>query len=132
MKQKRRVVNIDFIPDKEFHPIFDRISEIVDLKGAFSVVEINERLEETAKDIKRSPFLRRSRANLVGKNLIKLKDAGFGSRVIKEASENPRGKIALTLKHGREKAKKILLERSRRRIGTTRKRSKTKKKRRYR
>lgn len=108
---------MDFTPDKEFHLIFNRVSEIVDLTGAFSVVEINERLEATIKDVRRSRFLRKPRAKMIAKELEKLKDARFGNRIIKEASENPRGIVNLTLRYGRDKAKQILLERAKRRIG---------------
>ena len=111
---------MDFIPDKEFHPIFNRVSEVVDLKGAFSVDEVNERLERTIRGIKRSRRagrLRKGRAGFIEKNLKRLEKAGFGKAVIKQASENPRQIVALTLRYGRKKAKKILLERAKRRIG---------------
>jgi hypothetical protein len=35
---------MDFMPDKEFHKIFNRISKTVDLTGAGTPEEINERL----------------------------------------------------------------------------------------
>lgn len=101
-------------------------------KGAFSVVEINERLEETIKDVRHSRFLLKPRARMIARNLKKLKDARFGNRVIKEASEKPRGKVALTLRYGRKKAKRMLLERARRRIGPLRTRHARRKRRRAR
>ena len=112
---------MDFIPDKEFHPMFDRISRVVDLKGVYSVDEVNERLEQTVRDVRdseRAERLRMGRAGIIERNLIKLRDGGFGRRVIREASEKPKGIVALTLKYGRETAKYILLKRAKKRIGT--------------
>lgn len=110
---------MDFVPDKEFHRIFDRVSKKVDLKGAGTPREINRRLNRKIKEDRYLPrrnqlalFLARSRIP----NLKRLVFAGFGRRTIDEAVANPRGKVALTLKYGREKAKDILLRRARRRI----------------
>lgn len=107
---------MDFIPDKEFHRIFDRVSKIVDLKGAGTPQEINERLNRKIKEGRYLPrrsqlglFLARSRIP----NLKRLIFAGFGRRTIDEGVARPQGIVALTLKYGREKAKDILLARAR-------------------
>jgi hypothetical protein len=113
------VTAVDFIPDKEFHKIFNRISKIVDLEGAGTPGEINERLNQKINEYRYLPgknqlALFRARSRIP--ELKKLIFAGFGRRTIDEAVSNPRGKVALTLKYGREKARDILLARARRRL----------------
>ena len=119
VKNCKEVNDMDFLADKEFHKLFDRISKIVDLKGAGTPQEINRRLNRKIKEYRYLPrksqlavFFARSRMP----NLKKLIFAGFGRRTIDEAVANPRGKIALTLKYGREKARDILRKRARRRL----------------
>jgi hypothetical protein len=117
---------MDFLPDKEFHPIFDRVSRKVNLKGAGSPAEINRRLKLKIDGYK---YLQKKKALLVFeiskkeaelgiRDLKKLMFRGFGRRTIDEAIARPRGKVALTLIYGRENARDILLERSRKRIGS--------------
>lgn len=110
---------MDFMPDKEFHKLFDRISKIVDLHGAGTPREINVRLNQKINEYRYLPrrsqlavFFARSRMP----NLKKLIFAGFGRRAIDEAVAKPHGKVALTLKYGREKAREILLARARKRL----------------
>jgi hypothetical protein len=119
---------MDFLPDKEFHPIFDRVSRKVNLKGAGSSAEINRRLKlkiDGYKYLQKKKALHvfeisKKEAKLGIRDLKKLIFRGFGRRTIDEAIARPRGKVALTLIYGRENAKDILLERSRKRIGSTR------------
>lgn len=112
---------MDFMPDKEFHPLFDRVSRKVDLEGAGTPAEINERLKEK---IEVYAYLRKKKrlapraARRWISDLKRLMFAGFGRRTIDEAIANPRGEVALTLEYGRENAKEILLERKRKRIGS--------------
>jgi hypothetical protein len=117
---------MDFLPDKEFHPIFDRVSRKVNLQGAGSPAEINRRLKLKIDGYK---YLQKKKALLVFeiskkeaelgiRDLKKLMFRGFGRRTIDEAIARPRGKVALTLRYGRENARRILSERSRRRIGS--------------
>ena len=114
---------MDFMVDKEFHQIFDRVSRKVDLKGAGTPAEINERLKQK---IEAYEYLRKKKrlAQRVAKRRISdlknLMFAGFGRRTIDEAIANPQGKVALTLRYGPEKAKEILLARARKRIGSLR------------
>lgn len=110
---------MDFMPDKEFHKIFNRISKIVDLKGAGTPQEINRRLNRKINEYRDLPrrtqlavFFARSRMP----NLKKLIFAGFSRRTVDEAVANPRGEIALTLKYGRERARDMLRKRARRRL----------------
>jgi anaerobic ribonucleoside-triphosphate reductase len=125
---------MDFLPDKEFHPIFERVSRKVNLKGAGSPAEINERLKKQIKKEKEKTRMIKEaiskgyaekraltrwlkKIRMSRKDLKKLIFSGFGRRTIDEAIARPHGKVALTLRHGRKKAKEILLERARRRIG---------------
>ena len=113
---------MDFMPDKEFHVIFNRVSRTIDLKGAGTPSEIHERLKNRIKIYQRQekelekPIQAKKRIS----NLKKLIFSGFGRRTIDEAVAKPHGKVALTLRHGREKARDILLVRSRKRIGSLR------------
>jgi hypothetical protein len=114
---------MDFIPDKEFHQIFNRVSQRVNLKGAGTPAEINARLNQGIKEyryLQKSNRLEQSQARRNISNLRKMIFAGFGRRTIDEAIANPQGKIALTLRHGRETARDILLRRARERIGRLR------------
>jgi len=111
--------SMDFMSDKEFNELFDRISRIVDLEGAGSPEEIIARLnQKVEKDQylsgKNELTLFHARGRIP--KLKKLISGGFARRTIDEAIANPRGKIALTLKYGRERAKDILLKRARRRL----------------
>ena len=119
---------MDFLPDREFNEIFDRVSRKVNLKGAGSSAEINRRLKLKIDGYK---YLQKKKALLVFeiskkeaelgiRDLKKLMFRGFGRRTIDEAIARPRGKVALTLRYGRENARDILLERSRKRIGSLR------------
>ena len=114
---------MDFIPDKEFHKIFNRVSKKVDLKGAGTPQEINRRVNRKIKELSylsgKTP-LAQFRANRQISHLRNLIAAGFARRTIDEAVAKPHGIVALTLKYGREKAKDILLDRARRRLGSLR------------
>ena len=117
---------MDFLPDREFHPIFDRVSRKVNLKGCGTPAEINRRLKlkiDGYKYLQKKKALQvfgisKKEARLGIRDLKKLIFAGFGRRTIDEAIARPRGKVALTLIYGRENAKEILLERARNRIGS--------------
>ena len=108
------VKDMDYLPDYEFNEIFDRVSKKVDLRGANSPKEVNRRLNQKIKEY--PPRLSSGWTSF----LKRLMFAGFGRRTIDEAVANPHGIIALTLKHGREKARDILLARARRRLGSRR------------
>ena len=110
---------MDFMPDKEFHKLFDRVTKFVDLQGAGTPRKIHERLRQKINEYRYLPrksqlavFFERSRMP----NLKKLIFAGFGRRAIDQAVAKPHGKVALTLKYGREEARRILLERERKRL----------------
>ena len=113
--------SFDFMPDKEFYPIFNRISSKINLHGAGTPEEINERFRNRIKHYKEQqkveklPRLKKSISQM--RNLIR---SGFSRRTIDEAVSRPRGIVGLTLKYGRDDAKKILLARARDRIGRSR------------
>lgn len=125
---------MDFMPDREFHPLFERVSKRVNLKGAGSPAEINERLTKKVKKDKEkismineairegyaksgplSRWKRKVKNDI--ENTKQLIFQGFGRRTIDEAVARPTGRVALTLRYGNKKAKDILLERARERLG---------------
>lgn len=110
---------MDFLPDKEFHKVFDRISRKINLKGAGTPSEINERLKHRIIEIRdeygHSPLGRLQAEGKVA-SLRGLIFSGFGRRAIDEAIANPTGEVALTLKHGRAYAKHAIENRKRKRI----------------
>jgi hypothetical protein len=126
---------MDFMTDREFNPIFDRVSKRVNLKGANSPSDINQRLTKKVKKDKEKismineaikegwasarPLARwKRKIRNDRKDTKQLIFRGFARRTIDGAIARPNGKIALTLKYGRNKAKDILLKRARDRIGT--------------
>lgn len=109
---------MDFVPDKEFHILFVRISATVDLRGAFAPEEVNARIIREAKARKflaERGYMSRRLAYHDADNLEKLVyTAGrtdFGTRAISTARRHPYGLENLTLNYGRSKAIDILLER---------------------
>jgi hypothetical protein len=107
---------MDFLPDIEFHPVFNRISKLVNLEGCGTPEEINSRLNRKINEYKQiygagpfGPFQVQSRIS----GLRNLVAAGFGRRCIDEAIAYPHGIVALTLKYGRKRAELILTRRKR-------------------
>jgi hypothetical protein len=115
------VIRLDFMPDKEFHHLFIRISNSVDLRRAFTPEEVNKRIIHEAKGLKflaKEGYVRPKAAYHRADNLEKLVyTAGrtdFGTRAISTARRHPDGLENLTLNYGYSKAVDILLERNRR------------------
>lgn len=115
------MIRLDFVPDREFHGVFMRISADVDLRGAFTPEEVNARLIAAAKAYKslaKRGYLGAKYAYRRADNLEKLVyTAGktdFGTRAISTARRHPYGIENLTLNYGRERAIDTLLERGRR------------------
>jgi len=111
---------MDSIPSYEFHKIFLRTSCDVDLKGAFTPEDIDERLDEAKEELRngarkaldpttRYALYKKARA------IENLQDKGFAAKTTAEASENRYGIVNLTLHYGRKKAEemKLAFERSR-------------------
>jgi len=44
------VIAVDFMPDKEFHELFNRISKKANLEGASTPEDINRRLKQKIKE----------------------------------------------------------------------------------
>jgi hypothetical protein len=102
---------MDFLPDVEFHPLFDRTSKRVNLRGCGTPEEIHTRLKQRIREYKaiygNTPISQFQGENKVA-GLRTLIASGFGRRCIDEAMARPRGKVALTLKYGRDKAIRII------------------------
>jgi len=118
---------MDFIPDKEFHAIFDRVSRTINLKGAYTPDEVHRRLRRVRRHYKEQEAEFKDRDRRPPKSLVKKRRnienlivSDFGQRVASEAFWNPDGIIGLTLKYGRAKAREVLLRRHRRRLGELR------------
>ena len=107
--------------DKEFHRLFQRISRIISFKGCRTGADVNRRIMQKAKQEKYiandNPLARLQASNKADqfKRLV----PAFGVRVIDDAYTRPNGRIALHLKHGREKAE-VLFKRFEK-LGFTRK-----------
>jgi len=112
---------LDFLPDYEFNSIFNRVSAKVDLRGANSPEDVNRRLNQKIKE-----YPSRLSSGWIS-FLKRLIFAGFSRRVIDQSISQPYGLVGLTLKHGRERARHILLARARRRLGSSRYRKRLRK-----
>ena len=111
---------MDFMPDKEFHSLFDRINKYVNLQGCNTPADVNECLYSKIRSLKTLAKRGQINTRQVIRQISEYKKlifSGFGRRTIAEAVADPRGKVALTLQYGRKKAREILLARARRRIG---------------
>lgn len=100
----------DWVVDKELMPIFDRLSETIEFKGAYILDEFNERLKQKqrafdyrAKNPILSTHISRKKAKRSKENLQKLIDADFGAYVIAHARRHPDGIVNLTLHVGKRK-----------------------------
>jgi hypothetical protein len=103
---------MDNISSPEFHAIFHRVN--VDLKGAFTVENINKRLYDAKlKCIRKRSFAKtQSERSKLKRSTIfydRLRENGFAERTLREALKRPKGIIAMTLKHGKEEAKRRIL-----------------------
>lgn len=117
----------DWMVDKEFHPVFDRLSETVELKGAYTPDDIDQRIKQKmrafdyrAKNPILSTHISTKKAKRSKKNLQKLIDSDFGTYTVAHARRHPDGIVNLTLHVGKDNAVKILLERKRRLRGNLR------------
>jgi len=106
----------DWVVDREIAPLFVRVSEHVDLQGAYTPDEIHQRMKQKIKHYKffcEEGLCKPKKYKQTKKNLEKLIDNNFGTYVIAYARRHPDSIVNLTLRHGRDKAKEILLERHR-------------------
>jgi len=123
---------MDSVPSYEFHKIFRRVSVNVNLKGAFTPEEIDEKLERAQKKFqikakRAATEAKKKRLYKKAKAIEILQDKNFSEKTIAEAISNRYGIVNLTLHYGREKAEemKLAFERARiRRRGIRRRRRK--------
>jgi len=133
---------MDSLTDPDFVDLFDRVAEYLDLEacktkedieyemiGAISIMRRGVRKAKRASTRKkwggRIKLLRILGKNGVPATSEKLKGKirmGFARRTIKYAKSHPRSRLALTLKYGKEKARKILGKRLQKRLRTLAKR----------
>ena len=113
---------MDSIPRYEFHKLFRRATYDVNLKGASTPEDIDDRLEEAAskfREAARDTMRESERKRLFkkAKAIEILKDKGFAEATIREAINNRYGFVSLTLHFSRRKAEemKLAFERARRR-----------------
>lgn len=116
---------MDTLPDYEFIEIFDRVSQVVHFGRSYSLQEVQKRIKRILKlqkqayqTAKRRSTVRRYRTDY--RLLRTLYRHGFPERIWDEAERNPGGIIDLTLRYGRDNARKIKLERERKRFGSLR------------
>ena len=114
--------NLDFLPDKEFHIIFGRVSKTVNLKGANTPEKIDKKLKHKikafnfAKKVSKDLGIKKTtlkRFEVAKKNTQTLINSNFAITTISHARRHPDELPALTIVHGREKATEIKLARSR-------------------
>lgn len=116
---------MDTLPDDEFIEIFDRVSQRVALGRSQSAKDVDNRVKRILKlqklayqTAKKRSTVRRYRTDY--RLLRTLRRHGFADRAWGIAESDPGGIVDLTLRYGRDKAKKIKLERERRRMGRLR------------
>ena len=98
---------MDSLTDKEFHKLFDRTSQEVELKGAYTPDEVHRRLRRKRREYREEGDRKSQR------NMEKLIASDFGQRVSSESLWDPNGFVGLTVQHGRKRAREILLRRAR-------------------
>ena len=115
----------DSIPPDKFMELFDRLSEHVRLGRVRSPQEIRGRirhvlnlLKQGYKTAKRGSTIKKFKADYI--HLRTLYRHHIEKRIWREAAENPDGLIDLTLDYGYDRAKRIVLEREKRRRGRLR------------
>ena len=113
------------IPDYEFIEIFDRVSRDVHFGRCRSPQDVKNRIKRILnlkkkgyQSAKRQSSGRKCRSEFI--HLRTLYRHGIADRIWEEAVTNPGGIVELTLLYGRENARKIMLERERRRRGRMR------------
>lgn len=105
---------MDSIPSYEFHEIFDRTTDVLDLEGKGTVSEIERALwrvrEYCRRRYQRAETSReRARFKTAAVNYDNLLRYGFARRVIREAVSDPNGVIASTLRFGKIEARRRIL-----------------------
>lgn len=112
---------MDSMHSPEFHCIFNRTSNYVDLKGKFTERAIEKALwrarEYCRKNYRKAPTQGariRLKRNII--QIDRLLQYGFAQRTIFEARLHPKGFVAMTLKLGKAEVKRRLLAQKRAQI----------------
>ena len=116
---------MDSIPDYEFIKIFERVSRQVHFGRCRSPQDVKNRIKrilnlykKAIQNARKQSTVRKYRSNFI--HLRTLYRHGLHRRIWEEAANNPGGIVDLTLRYGRDKARKIKLERERKRLGRLR------------
>ena len=101
---------MDSISSPEFHKIFNRVTEYIDLKGKFTVEEIEEELRKARKKclkLRRKAETSQERAKFkrAATGYGNLLEHGFAARSVYEANASPKGIVAMTLRYGKKRSK---------------------------
>lgn len=96
---------MDSIPSYEFHRIFEQVSDDIDLTGKTTAVQIERELvknrEYCLRKYERATSAKeRAMYITYAVRFNQLIEQGFAERTIREASKDPNGFIAVTLKYG--------------------------------
>ena len=126
---------MDSLTDRSFMDLFNRMSEYIDFKDCKTPEDIEYemikaiRLMKRARDKAKKPSTvkkwsgRLKHLYILGRDGIPAKTLkktrmGFAVRTLEETMLHPRRRIALTLKYGKEEARKILRKRLLKRLRT--------------
>ena len=109
---------MDSVSDYEFHEIFQRVTDYIDLQGKFTPEEIDRELERArvkCKKLYRNAENRRQqiRFKRAAMGYARLLEYDFASRVLREARTNPKGIIGMTLVYGVTEARRRILAQER-------------------
>lgn len=115
---------METVLSREFGELFDRLSGQIDLQGCTTAALLEAKLIEvrdmhkTQYNIAKESVHARVRAKAAvyarkAEQLDTLIENNFAGRTIYEAGKNPRGMIAMTLKYGKQEARRRILARQR-------------------
>jgi len=109
---------MDSIQRYEFHKIFDRVTETVDLADCHGALAIENKLKDVRDKSRIKSKLSKTRAGRIkyggqAEWLDTLIERDFAGRAVLEANINPHGFIALTLRYGKKIARERILAQKR-------------------
>lgn len=109
---------MDSLQRYEFHAIFDRVTDTVDLEGCLSALGIENRLKAVRDWSKTKSKISKTKAGRLrfggrAEWLDNLIEHDFAGRAIFEAGRDPHGIIRMTLKYGRQEARIRILAQKR-------------------
>ena len=130
---------MDSLPARDFAKLFERMTAYIDLKGCETPEDVERKmlsaikLMRRARDRAKKPSTvkkwsgRLKHIYILGRDGVPAKTLektrmGFAVRTLEETMVHPRRRIALTLKYGKEEARRILRKRLLKRLRTIAKR----------